>query len=595
MATIDAAPRWDMTTVFPSPGSREFAAAHEALGADLDRLTGLYDRHAIRGGEAGVPTAADLAAFDEVITATNTLLEQARTLNAYLSALFSADARDDEASTLYSQLQAKLAGLQKLTTRFEAWVARFGPDALTAASQVAADHAYALQRAVVSASHLMSEAQESLYADLRLTGSSAWDKLHGDVTALLVADVDGVPVPITQVRGMATNPDSGLRERAYRAELAAWETVAIPLGAALNAIKGETNTVNARRGWPDALAAALQANNVERPALDAMQEAVVGSFPQFRRFLAAKARLLGHDGALPWWDLFAPIPGEQQVSWPAATLAVEEAFASYSAELAGLAHRALHERWVDAEVREGKRGGAFCLSVKGDESRVLLNFDDSFQSVQTLAHELGHAYHNTQLAGRTPLQRRTPMALAETASIFCETIMVSAGLAAATDRQRLALLNVDLQGACQIVVDIHSRFLFEREVFSRREKGTLPVAELCHLMTEAQRATYGDGLRADALHPYMWAVKPHYYSSAYYNWPYCFELLFGIGLYARYREDPERFRSGYVDLLSSTGLGSAADVAARFAIDITSVDFWAAGLDVVGGRIADFEHLVAAS
>jgi oligoendopeptidase F len=234
------------------------------------------------------------------------------------------------------------------------------------------------------------------------------------------------------------------------------------------------------------------------------------------------------------------------------------------------------------------------MPVGGDESRVLLNFDGSFDSVQTLAHELGHAYHNSNLAGRTAMQRRTPMALAETASIFCETIMVQAGLAAADDAGRLALLNVDLQGACQVVVDIHSRFLFEREVFTRRKKGTIAAAELCRLMRTAQLETYGDGLDPSALHQYMWAVKPHYYSSAYYNWPYCFGLLFGVGLYARYRQDPERFRAGYDDLLSSTGLGSASALAARFDIDIRSVEFWASSLRVVEDRIDAFERLVNA-
>jgi len=366
----------------------------------------------------------------------------------------------------------------------------------------------------------------------------------------------------------------------------------VPLAAALNAIKGEANTVNGRRGWPDALSPALHANAVEPAALEAMQEAALASFPDFRRFLRAKSRLLGHEGGLPWWDLVAPIPGAQAVSWSAATAAVSEAFGSYSPQLAGLAHRAFSEGWVDAEPRDGKRGGAFCMSVRGDESRVLLNFDGSFSGVQTLAHELGHAYHNTNLAGRTALQRRTPMALAETASIFCETIMVQAGLADTDDDQRLALLNVDLQGACQIVVDIHSRFVFEREVFARRGKGVLPVAELCQVMTDAQRATYGEGLRSDALHRYMWAVKPHYYSSAFYNWPYCFGLLFGIGLYRQYQQDRVRFQSGYDDLLSSTGLATAAQLAARFGIDITSVDFWVSSLDVIRVRIADFVNLV---
>jgi oligoendopeptidase F len=596
MATdTDSAPRWDMTRVYPGIDSPEFTSAHESIGAELDRLVALYDRYDVRGGETGPDAPRAAAAFDEIVDATNAVLRDARTVTAYLLAFVDTDARDDRAASLYSQMQARLAGLQKLTARFEAWVARIGPDALIQASQVAADHAHALRQAAVSAGHLMSEAEENLYADLRLTGTSAWHKLHGDVTSLLMADLDGERRPISVIRGMATSPDAGLRQRAYRAELAAYESAGVPLAAALNAIKGEANTVHARRGWHDALAPALHANAVEPAALEAMQEAAVASFPDFRRYLRAKARLLGQDGGLPWWDLFAPVPGEPQVRWAAAAATVEEAFGSYSTTMADLIRRALSERWVDAEPREGKRGGAYCMPVRGAESRVLLNFDGSLQSVQALAHELGHAYHNTNLAERTALQRRTPMALAETASIFCETIVVGAGLASADDRGRLALLNVDLQGACQVVVDIHSRFLFERDVFSGREKGVLSVAELCRLMTDAQLATYADGLRPDTLHPYMWAVKPHYYSSTFYNWPYCFGLLFGVGLYARYRQDPEQFTAGYDEMLSSTGLAGAADLAARFAIDITSVDFWAGSLDVIRSRIDDFERLVAAT
>jgi oligoendopeptidase F len=595
MADIAALPRWDLSDLFPSLDSREFAASTEALGADLARLTALYDRHDVRTGPAAAPTPGDVVAFDEVVTATNSLLESVRTLAAYVGGLVATDAGDDRAATVQSRLQAELAGLQKLTTRFEAWVARFGADALIEATPVAADHAYALEQADRSAAHQMPEGEESLYAELRLTGATAWNKLHGDVTSRLTGQLDGQTLPITVIRGLATDADAGVRERAFHAELAAWESVAVTLAAALNAIKGEANTVNRRRGWADSLEPALHANSVERPALAAMQEAAVASFGDFRRFLLAKSRLLGHSGALPWWDLFAPVPGEPGVSWNEATGAVEQAFGSYSSQLAGLAHRALSERWVDAEPREGKRGGAFCMSVRGAESRVLLNFDGSFDSVQTLAHELGHAYHNANLAGRTAMQRRTPMAMAETASIFCETIMVQAGLAAAGDAERLALLNVDLQGACQVVVDIHSRFLFEQQVSTRREKGTLQSAELCELMRAAQLDTYGEGLDASTLHPYMWSVKPHYYSSAYYNWPYCFGLLFGTGLYARYQDDPDRFRAGYDDLLSSTGLASAARLAARFDIDITSTDFWTASLSVIRDRIDAFEGLVDAA
>jgi oligoendopeptidase F len=223
---------------------------------------------------------------------------------------------------------------------------------------------------------------------------------------------------------------------------------------------------------------------------------------------------------------------------------------------------------------------------------VLLNFGGTVDAVSTLAHELGHAYHNTQLADRTALQRSTPMALAETASIFCETILIQALLERADPARQLVILETDLQNACQVVVDIHSRFLFERAVFEQRAARALSVTELRDLMAGAQRDAYGPALDPDALHHDMWAVKPHYYATAFYNWPYCYGLLFGIGLYARYVDDPDRFRSGYDDLLSATGLGTAAELASRFGIDVADEGFWTASLDVLRGRIDDFESLV---
>ncbi|MBI3970239.1 MAG: oligoendopeptidase F, partial [Chloroflexi bacterium] len=235
----------------------------------------------------------------------------------------------------------------------------------------------------------------------------------------------------------------------------------------------------------------------------------------------------------------------------------------------------------------------FCMPVRGVESRVLLNYEPSFNSVQTLAHELGHAYHNVNLAKRTPIQRETPMPLAETASIFCQTIVTNAAMARTSGAEKLSILEGNLQDACQVVVDIHSRFLFEQRVFERRIERDLTIDELNTLMLEAQRETYGDGLDQEALHPYMWAVKPHYYMSyPFYNWPYTFGFLFGLGLYARYREDPDQFRAGYDNLLSSTGLESAADLGKRFGMDIRSADFWQSSLEVCRERIREFEALV---
>lgn len=590
-------PRWDMTPLFGSLTSPDFEDAFDHLVRDVGALRDLFDAHGVRRLDDGSVDEATAAAFEEVTDRLNAIAERVRLVRSYIYAFVTTDATDDLAQAKLSELQTRLVDLEKLSTRYEAWVGTLDAETLIERSDTAREHAFFVRRAAVGADHQLGEAEEDLAATLSPSGQAAWSKLHGNITSRLVVQVtkpDGSTeeLPMSAVRGLAHDPDAGVREAAYRAELAAWETVAVPLAAALNGVKGWEGTLDARRGWPDVVASSLHRNNVDRATLEAMQRACVDAFPSLRRYLKLKAKLTGRD-ALPWWDLFAPV-GEAGRHWSydEATSFVVDRFGAYSDRLAGLAGRAFDEAWVDAGPRPGKRDGAFCMGVRADESRVLLNFNHHFGSVSTLAHELGHAYHNVNLASRTPLQRQTPMALAETASIFCQTIVMDAMLAEASADEELAILEGELQHACQIVVDIHSRFLFERSVFEARAARELSVAELCDRMLEAQLATYGDGLDPEALHPYMWAVKPHYYSRSFYNWPYTFGMLFGLGLYACYRADPEAFRAGYDDLLSSTGLDDAAGLARRFGIDVTSESFWSSSLDVVRERVERFERLV---
>ncbi|MEZ5182117.1 MAG: M3 family oligoendopeptidase [Acidimicrobiales bacterium] len=589
-------PRWDLTPFFPSIESREFGALTEEVASEVGRLQRRFDDLDIRGGDPLEVTPEVVAAADEVVEAFNRLLTDMRRIGSYLYGHTTTDATDAVAAGALSRYQASVAPFATLDSRFDAWLARLPLAELIAASPTAADHAYALERGAIAAKHQMSEAEEDLAAELSLTGGRAWAKLHADLTARLTATVDGEVLPMSIVRGLATDPDPARREAAYRGELEAWDGVAPVLATALNAFKGEANVLNRRRGWTDSLDPALEINGVSREILGAMQAAVDDSLPHWHRYLRAKARLLGHADGLPWWDLLAPVGTPKRFAWPQATEAVRDAFDTYSPRLARLVETAVADAWIDAEPRAGKVGGAYCMSVTDGVSRVLVNFDGSFDALQTLAHELGHAYHNLNLGERTPMQRNTPMALAETASIFCETIMVQAGLAGVgnDDQGRLALLDSDLSNACQVVVDIHSRFTFERALSAEREQGVLSVARLRELMTEAQVAAYGDGLDPRHRHHDMWAVKGHYYT-AYYNWPYTYGLLFGIGLYAEFQRDPERFRAGYDDLLSATGLGDAATLAARFGIDVADQAFWAASLDVLVARIDEMEAIVDAT
>ena len=591
-----ALPRWSVADVHQSFDARSFTDAMESAGAGVTRLEALFEEHNVRAITPRPVQPADGEAADSVISTFNNVVEAQEILGAYIYATVSTDSRNERAQGLLSEMETLDARVSPLLARLADWVAALGTEQLATVSTEARDHLGPLERLQARAEHQMSEVEEGLYSELGTTGSSAWGRLQGDLTSQLSTEVH-LPtgtktMPMAAVRGLSTDSDLNVRKAAYEAEMRAWPTIAVACASAMNSIKGEANVVNRRRKWKQPLDASLYSNNVSLETFNAMQSAVHASLPDFRRWMRVKAKLVGDTNGLSWWNLSAPLsisPGP--ISWDQGISLVKGAFASYSDRLSHLVDRSINEQWLDAEPREGKVGGAFCMSFVDDRSLVLLNWSGSVDSAQVTAHELGHAYHNTQLAHRTALQKRLPMALAETASIFCETLVVEEGLSRLQGDDRLALLDVDLIGANQVVVDIHSRFLFETEVFARRQKRTLGVSELNEIMLSAQRDAYGDGLDQTTAHPHMWVLKPHYYGSHFYNWPYTYGLLFGLGLYAQYQLDPEKFRDGYDDVLSRAGMDTAEQLGQAFGIDVTSESFWTASLDVLRARMRNYEQL----
>jgi pepF/M3 family oligoendopeptidase len=591
-----SAPRWDLTNVYPSLDSRQFKNAVKKYESTLDELEAFL-RKAGKAGSSTEPKKLGKL-LGESVERFNALYELSGTINPYIHSFVTTDSRNKEAMRALSEFEQMSVQANILETKFRAWVGKLGKAAIKKAAKTnvpATTHEFALLESAEQARFLMGEAEEALAAELTLSGGNAFGKLQGTLTSQMTVDfeLDGKTqkMPMPALINLRSHPDESTRRRGYEAENAAWEAAKETLAACLNGVKGEALTLDRKRGREDSVHASLDFARIDRATLDAMLGAMKDSFPMFERYFKHKAKLLGKE-KLAWWDLFAPMGKTDKVySWGEARDFIVGNFSKFSPELGTFAKRAFDNNWIDAEQRDGKRGGAFCMGVEAvKESRILSNFDGSFDQVSTLAHELGHAFHNecAYQAGKTPIQQNTPMTLAETASIMCETIVTEAVLEQVTDPQEvLAVLEAQLNGASQVVVDIYSRYLFEKEVFERRAKSELSADEINDIMERAQKAAYGDGLDEKYLQKFMWTWKPHYYASSFsfYNYPYTFGLLFATGLYAIYQKRGAEFVPAYKKLLATTGEARAAELADQFGINIRTKKFWADSLAIIGRRV----------
>jgi len=595
-------PRWELANVYPGLESEAINAAIQQVKSQIAALETLFaERVAKTDAQTPVKELGALAA--EAINGFNQTHELAGTIRAYIFSFVSTNSHNTTARRRLSEFEQVGVRLQKVSTQFLAWMGKITPvlDQVIQYNETTRSHAFMLKETAEQSKYLMSESEEALAADLSLSGSSAWSKLQGTLTSQLTVDfeLDGEikKMPMPALINLHSHPDEDVRRRAYEAEMKAWDSVREPLAACLNGVKGTANTLNPRRGRTDALHPAIDMARIDRPTLEAMLGAMEASFPVFRKYFKTKAQRLGKE-KLAWWDVFAPVgKADKSYNFDEARAFILDNFTKFSPDLASFARRAFDNHWIDAEQREGKQGGAFCMGVPGvKESRVLCNFDGTLDQVSTITHELGHAFHNecAYQAGKTELQQDTPMTLAETASIMCETVVMQAVLALISDPQEeLAILETMLIGDAQVIVDIYSRYLFEKEIFERREQAELSADDFCDIMERAQKATYGDGLDERYPNKYMWTWKSHYYFSglSFYNFPYAFGLLFGTGLYAIYQQRGADFVPDYKNLLSSTGEGTAADLAARFGIHIRERKFWEDSLGVIGKRIERYCEL----
>ena len=568
---------WSLKEIYPSFESEEFQRDFERFSNFREVFNGLALEDNLESIKAAI------AALEEFSVLSSRL-------GNYINLTLTANTTDETANKYRTLFGNAYAALNSAYTKVYKFIGSVETD--ITADENLKDYEFYFAEAKQQYKHLLSDELEDVIAKFSISGGDGWEQLFEAMTSGVEGEFKGEKVTLSEIRNMAYDADAAVRKEAYETELKMYDTIKEPIAFALNNIKQQVLTETSLRGFESPLAQTLEASRMSRQTLDALLEAIREYLPQFRAYLKHKASLLGHENGLPFYDLFAPIgESSRRFTIEESKEFLLENFKGFSEDLAQMTKEAYENNYIDFLPRKGKVGGAFCSNLPFiKQSRILTNFSGSLSDVVTIAHELGHAYHGLHIENHRVLNQEYSMPVAETASTFNENIVMNTVINEASDAEKVALLESQLQDTTQIIVDIYSRYLFESSVFENREKSFMFSKDLEQLMLDAQKEAYGDGLDPDAMHPYMWACKPHYYSSglSFYNFPYAFGGLFSKGLYAIYQEQPEGFVEKYQELLRATTVTSAEDTAKVLGVDVTDSAFWKKALAQVADNIEQF-------
>lgn len=512
----------------------------------------------------------------------------------YISLTLSVDTTNSIALKYSDQLDNLLASFVEDEVLNQQWISTFKLDSLK--SNLIKEHLFILKEIQQNQKYTLDKKSERIIAHMQNTGSNAFSKLKDQLISSIEVTIEDQTYPLTSVLNMAYDKDREIRKKAYQAEINSYQDKEQAIAACLNGIKGEVLYTTKLRGYENELERTLINARMSKETLDVLLTVMQENLSVFRDYLKTKATALGYQNGLPWFELYAPvIEDHDSHPYEKSCQFIINQFSTFSEHLGTFAKKAIENNWIDVYPQSGKVGGAFCCNLHSiKESRFLLNYGDSFSDAITMAHELGHGFHGECLNDESILNSDYPMPIAETASTFCETIVTKAALKKANDQTKLSLLEDELSGATQVIVDIYSRYLFESRFFEKRETGALSVEEIKELMIQAQKDAYGDGLDHQYLHPYMWTWKPHYYYAdcSFYNFPYAFGLLLAKGLYTIYQKEGSKFSNTYEKLLSLTGKMSLEDVCSSVNINLKDKSFWQASINTFKEDLTLYKQLL---
>ncbi len=582
---------WDLDAIFPGGSSSpQFADFLQQLAQDIAALS-----KDVQGDQS-------LADWGALVARVQDVAKRQRHAGAFVSCLGAQNVKDQQAQILGGKVKQLAAAFASVMTALDKQISAISDVAWQEMlhSPALESIAYNLNERRERAKEMLAPEQETLVNSLSVDGYHGWTDLYNLVSGRLTVPVEEAGKVVQLSAGQAANrmshPDRAVRERIGAAWEEAWAGIADHCALALNHLAGYRLNLYAERGWDSVLTEPCRINRMSVDTLNAMWSAVNSKRPRLATYLRRKQELLGVDG-LSWNDIGAPIGSSAtKLTYDQAAEFIVDQFGKFNPEMADFAIKAFEQRWIESEDRPGKRAGGFCTTfpVK-QQSRIFVTFSGSMGNLATLAHELGHGYHQHIMNELPPLAQQYAMNVAETASTFAEMITFDAALKHAADEQeKLSLIEDKLHRAVSLLMNIQSRFLFETSFYAERKQGMVSVKRLNELMVAAQKEAFADMLTE--YHPHFWASKLHFYNTGvpFYNFPYTFGFLFSAGVYAKALEDGPAFRQKYVDLLRDTGRMQVEDLAKQhLGVDLTQPAFWQKSIDFVMSDLDEFLRLTS--
>lgn len=584
---------WDLESLFPGGSSSQAYIAY------LDTLD-----EAIKSllAETSGPPPQTAETWATLLSHVQSLAKKVRHAGAFVGCLTAQNVKDEQAKLLAGRMRVIGAAYASALTYLdkhivgmseEEWLALAGDYSLAAIR-------FNLEERRRRAKEKMPTAQETLVNDLSIDGYHGWSTLYDTVVGRMSIAIDENGKTVRLSPGQAENkmksPNRELREHIFERWEEAWANEADFCALALNNLAGFRLNLYKHRGWSDVAYEPLDYNRMQPATLAAMWAAIDANKGRLVKFLKRKQELLGTD-KLDWHDVNAPVGSSgSHMSFDAAADFIVEQFRRFNPAMADFTAKCFNEGWIEAEDRPGKRPGAFCTTFpEKQESRVFMTFSGTMGNVTTLAHELGHAYHQSVMNELPPFAQQYAMNVAETASTFAEVAVGDAALALASSQaEKITLMEDKLQRAATLLMNIQARYLFETRFYEERKLGVVSKQRLNELMVKAQSEAFADSL--SRYHPHFWAAKLHFFNTGvpFYNFPYTFGYLFATGVYAQAMKEGPSFAKKYDDLLRDTGRMRTEDLALRhLGVDITQQDFWQSAIDSALAELDEFLALTA--